>query len=85
MKNFTYEIIIEREPEFGSYYARCSSLPCYSLGYTAEEATARMAAAIELHIATLLQNKEVIPDAGVPGERVKIEQLTFSIPACGAQ
>ena len=79
MKSLTLDIVIEREDQSDSAYSSwCNSLPgCYSAGYTADEASARMAEAIESHLLTLLEHNKVL---AVAGQNVRVEQLSFMIP-----
>ena len=55
MKYYTFEIVLEKEPEDPGYYAYSPTLPgCFSNGKTVEEATANMRDAIRQHVESLL-------------------------------
>lgn len=57
MKYFTFEILIEKEPEDDGYFAYSPTLPgCFSNGRTMEETKRNMREAIELHIASLQEH-----------------------------
>jgi len=57
MKYYSFQIVIEKEEEEGAgYYAYSPTLPgCFSNGATIEEAKRNIREAIELHVATLLE------------------------------
>lgn len=62
MKQFTYRILLNREPE-GGYTVIVPSLPgCITYGETIEEAISMAKEAIELYIESLVAHKEPIPD-----------------------
>lgn len=79
LRYFTFEIVIEKEPEDEGYFAHSPTLPgCFGNGRTIEEAKRNIRAAVQLHIETLLAHGEPIPT----GERlVHVEELTLGIPA----
>ena len=62
---YDFTILIEREEDDEGYYAYSPDLPgCYSNGLTVEETRCNMREAIQLHIETLLENQEVVPQSG---------------------
>jgi antitoxin HicB len=58
----TYTIVVEPE-ESGGYFVTVPALPgCFTQGRTLEECRARAAQAIEVHIAGLEADGEVVPE-----------------------
>jgi antitoxin HicB len=58
----TYTIVVEPE-ESGGYFVTVPALPgCFTQGRTLEECRARAAEAIEVHIAGLEADGEVVPE-----------------------
>jgi predicted RNase H-like HicB family nuclease len=54
MKYYSFQIVIEKEPEDAGYYAYSPTLPgCVSNGPTIEDAKRNIRAAIELHLVSL--------------------------------
>ncbi len=54
MKFYSFQIVIEKEPEDEGYYAYSPTLPdCFSNGRTEEEARQNMQEAIKLHVGSL--------------------------------
>jgi antitoxin HicB len=78
MKYFSFEIVIEKEPEDEGYAAYSPTLPgCFSNGRTIEEAKHNVREAIEQHLASLLDHGRPIPQ----NERlVHVEELTVGVP-----
>lgn len=78
MKFYSFEILIEKEPEDESYTAFSPTLPgCFGNGRTIEEAKRSIRAAIEQHIQTLLAHGQSVPQ----NERlVHLEELTVGVP-----
>ena len=78
MKYYSFEIVIEKEPEDEGYYAYSPTLPgCFSNGRTIEQAKRNIREAMEQHLASLLAHAEPIPQ----NERmVHVEELTVGIP-----
>jgi antitoxin HicB len=67
MRFYSFEIVIEKEPEDEGYSAYSPSLPgCFSNGRTIEEARRNMREAIQQHVASLLAHGEPVP----PNDRV---------------
>jgi predicted RNase H-like HicB family nuclease len=55
MKFYSFQIVIEKEPEDEGYYAYSPTLPgCFSNGRTVEEARRNIREAIDQHLAALL-------------------------------
>jgi predicted RNase H-like HicB family nuclease len=79
VKFYEFTILIEQEEEGEGYYAYSPDLPgCYSNGSTIEETRRNVREAIQLHIETLLENQEVVPQSG---KLVVAELLSIGIPA----
>jgi predicted RNase H-like HicB family nuclease len=78
MRFFTFEIVIEKEPEDEGYLAYSPSLPgCFSNGRTVEETKRNMREAITQHVAALLERGEPVPQ----NERlVHVEELAIGVP-----
>jgi predicted RNase H-like HicB family nuclease len=79
MQLFTFQIIIEKEPEDPGYYAYSPALPgCFSNGMTVEDAKANMRDAIQQHIEVLRETGQEIPQRPVA---IHIEELVVGLPA----
>ncbi len=78
MRFYSFEIVIEKEPEDEGYFAYSPTLPgCSSNGKTIEEAKQNIREAIKQHLASLLAHGQSIPQ----NERlVHVEELTVGIP-----
>jgi predicted RNase H-like HicB family nuclease len=56
-RNYTFPIIIEKEPEDPGYFAHSPLLPgCFSAGMTIEETRKNMREAVQLHVEMLLEH-----------------------------
>ena len=78
MKYYSFQIVIEKEPEDAGYYAYSPTLPgCFSNGATLEEAKRNIREAIELHLAGLLARSETVPQND---RLVHVEELTVGMP-----
>jgi predicted RNase H-like HicB family nuclease len=65
MRYYTFQIVVEKEPEDPGYLAYSPTLPgCFSNGATIEEAAHNMHEAIQQHIASLLDHGEPVPENG---------------------
>jgi antitoxin HicB len=65
MRFYSFEIVIEKEPEDEGYSAYSPGLPdCFSNGRTIEEARRRMREAIQQHVASLVAHGEPVPPNG---------------------
>ncbi len=79
MKQYTFTIVIEKEPEDPGYFAHCPALPgCFGAGDTIDETLEDMRAAIALHVESLVEHGDNIPtDTGYP----TIAEVTLDVPA----
>lgn len=78
MRFYSFQIVIEKEPEDEGYSAHSPTLPgCFSNGRTIEEARRNMREAIEQHIATLVEKSQPIPQSE---RQVHVEELTVGVP-----
>jgi predicted RNase H-like HicB family nuclease len=77
MQYYTFEILIEKEPEGAGYLAYSPNLPgCFSNGLTIEEAKRNIRMAIEQHVESLLAHGQPVPQ----NERlVHVEELTIRV------
>lgn len=79
MRYFTFEIVIEKEPEDEGYLAFSPTLPgCFSNGQTIEQAKRNMREAIQQHLEALLEHGDPIPQNE---HLVHVEELTVAVPA----
>lgn len=78
MKYYTFEIVVEKEPEDDGYLAYSPTLPgCFSNGRTIEAAKRNIRTAIRQHLEVLLSKGVRVPQH----ERlVHVEELTVAIP-----
>ncbi|MBI4011731.1 MAG: type II toxin-antitoxin system HicB family antitoxin [Candidatus Rokubacteria bacterium] len=78
MRYYTFEIVIEKEPEDEGYAAFSPTLPgCFSNGKTIEEAKRNIREAIQEHVESLLAHGQPVPQ----NERLgHAEELTVGIP-----
>ncbi len=59
MKFYSFQIIIEKEPEDEGYYAYSPTVPgCFSNGKTIEDAKRNIRQAIEQHLASMLEHSQ---------------------------
>jgi predicted RNase H-like HicB family nuclease len=78
MKFYSFQIVIEKEAEDEGYYAYSPTLPgCFSNGKTIEEARRNIREAIELHVESLLDHSQNIPQND---NLVHVEELTVGVP-----
>jgi predicted RNase H-like HicB family nuclease len=78
MKFYSFQIVIEKEPEDEGYYAYSPTLPgCFSNGRTIEDARRNMREAIGQHLASLLAHAREIPQND---SVVHVEELTVGMP-----
>lgn len=79
MKYYSFQIVIEKEPEDEGYYAYSPTLPgCFSNGATIEETRRNMREAIQLHVESLMSHGEDVPQTD---SIVHVEALTVGVPA----
>ena len=78
MKFYSFEILIEKEPEDTGYFGYSPMLPgCFSNGATIEEAKRNIREAVQQHIASLEAHGQPIRQH----ERlVHVEELTVGAP-----
>jgi predicted RNase H-like HicB family nuclease len=78
MHFYNFEIVIEKEPEDDGYFAYSPTLPgCFSNGRTIEETKRNIRDAIRLHIESLLEHGQPIPQNE---HLVHVEELTLGVP-----
>jgi predicted RNase H-like HicB family nuclease len=78
MKFYSFQIIIEKEPEDEGYYAYSPTVPgCFSNGKTIEDAQRNIRQAIEQHLASMLEHSQLVPQND---RLVHVEELTVAIP-----
>jgi predicted RNase H-like HicB family nuclease len=64
MPYYSFEIVIEKEPEDEGYFAYSPNLPgCHSNGKTIEETKRNIRVAIEQHIESLRAHDQPVPSA----------------------
>lgn len=79
MRFYSFQIVIEKEPEDPGYFAYSPTLPgCFGNGATIEEAKKSIREAVELHLSSLVANGDAIPQ--IPGV-VHVEELSVGLPA----
>lgn len=78
MKFYSFQIVIEKEPEDEGYLAYTPTLPgCFSNGRTIEDAKRNIRGAVEQHIASLLAHAQPVPQHE---SLVHVEELSVGIP-----
>ena len=78
MRFYTFEIVIEKEPEDSGYFAYSPTLPgCFSNGATIEEAKRNIREAVQQHVTTLKAHGQSIEQQD---RLVHVEELTVGIP-----
>ena len=78
MNYYTFEIIIEKEPQDEGYMAYSPCLPgCFSNGKTIEEAKGNIRDAINQHVEMLLAHGQPVPHHE---QLVHVEELTIGLP-----
>jgi predicted RNase H-like HicB family nuclease len=78
MKFYSFQIVIEKEPEDEGYYAYSPTLPgCFSNGKTIESAKIGIRQAIQQHVESLLGHGQPIPQSE---SVVHVEELTVGVP-----
>jgi predicted RNase H-like HicB family nuclease len=78
MRYFSFEIVIEKEPEDEGYFAYSPTIPgCFSNGKTIEQAKRNIREAIAQHIDSLRAHDEAIPQSD---RIVHVEELTVGVP-----
>jgi predicted RNase H-like HicB family nuclease len=78
MRFYSFQILIEKEPEDEGYYAYSPTLPgCFSNGKSIEEARGNIRQAIEQHMASLMAHTQPVPQ---DDRLVHVEELTVGVP-----
>ncbi len=78
MKYYSFQIVIEKEPEDEGYYAYSPNLSgCFSNGKTIEEAKHNIREAIQAHIESLISQGLSIPQ---DEKLVHVEHLSLGFP-----
>ena len=78
MQFYSFQIVIEKEPEDEGYYAYSPTLPgCFSNGKTIEEARRSIREAVEHHLASLRCHSQVVPQNDMV---VHVEELSIGMP-----
>jgi predicted RNase H-like HicB family nuclease len=75
---YTFEVVVEKEPEDPGYLAYSPTLPgCFSNGTSIEDAKRNIREAIQQHVASLLAHGQAVPQNE---NLVHVEELTIGIP-----
>jgi len=78
MKFYSFQIIIEKEPEDEGYYAYSPTIAgCFSNGKTIEDTKRNIRQAIEQHLVSMLAHSQSVPQND---RLVHIEELTVAVP-----
>jgi predicted RNase H-like HicB family nuclease len=78
MKFYSFQIVIEKEPEDEGYFAYTPNVPgCFSNGKTIEETKHNIREAIEQHLASMLAHAQPFPQHD---RLVHVEELTVAVP-----
>jgi len=78
MKFYSFQIVIEKEPEDEGYLAYTPNVPgCFSNGATMEEAKRNIRQAIEQHLTSMLAHTQPVPQND---RLMHIEELTVAVP-----
>jgi predicted RNase H-like HicB family nuclease len=78
MKFYSFEVVIEKEPDGPGYLAYSPTLPgCFSNGLTVEEARRNIREALEQHLAVLQEGGAPIPQ---DERHFHVEELSVGLP-----
>jgi predicted RNase H-like HicB family nuclease len=78
VKFYSFQIVIEKEPEDEGYFAYTPTLPgCFSNGRTIEEAKRNIREAVEQHLESILAHAQPVPQND---SLVHVEELTVGVP-----
>lgn len=78
MRFYSFQIVIEKEPEDTGYLAYSPTLPgCFSNGATIEEAKHNIREAVQQHVASLQAHGQAIAQHD---QIVHVEELTVGVP-----
>ncbi|MFN0093365.1 MAG: type II toxin-antitoxin system HicB family antitoxin [Dehalococcoidia bacterium] len=79
MRFYTFDVVIEKEPDDPGYFAYIPELPgCVTGGLTVEETRENMREALALYLESLRADGIAIPQ---PERPVVREQITLAVPA----
>ena len=78
MAFYTFQIVIEKEPDDEGYLAYSPTLPgCFSNGRTIEEAAQGIREAVQQHVEVLTEMGQMVPQRD---SVVHVEQLSIAVP-----
>lgn len=78
MRFYSFQIVIEKEPEDEGYLAYTPNVPgCFSNGKTIEETKRNIREAIKQHLSSLLDHGQPVPQ---DDRLVHVEELTVAVP-----
>lgn len=78
MKFYSFQIVIEKEPEDEGYFAYTPNVAgCFSNGRTIEDAKRNIREAVEQHLASMLAHAQPVPQSD---RLVHVEELTVAVP-----
>ena len=78
MKFYSFQVVIEKEPEDEGYYAYSPTVPgCFSNGKTSEDTQRNIRQAIEQHLTSMLAHSQPVPQND---RLVHVEELTVAVP-----
>ncbi len=78
MRFYSFQIVIEKEPEDPGYFAYSPTVPgCFSNGATIEEAKSNIREAIEQHLESILAHDQIVPQ---DARLVHVEELSVGVP-----
>jgi predicted RNase H-like HicB family nuclease len=78
MKFYSFQIIIEKEPEDEGYFAYSPTVPgCFSNGKTIEETKRNIRQAVEQHLTSMVMHGQAVPQND---RLVHVEELTVAVP-----
>ncbi len=78
MRFYSFQIVIEKEPEDPGYFAYSPTVPgCFSNGATIEEAKSNIREAIEQHLESILAHDQIVPQHA---RLVHVEELSVGVP-----
>ncbi|HKM90751.1 MAG TPA: type II toxin-antitoxin system HicB family antitoxin [Candidatus Acidoferrales bacterium] len=78
MRFYSFQIVIEKEPEDEGYLAYIPTLPgCFSNGKTIEDAKRNIREAVEQQLASMLAHAQPVPQHD---SLVHVEELSVGIP-----
>ncbi|MDR3677555.1 MAG: type II toxin-antitoxin system HicB family antitoxin [Acidobacteriota bacterium] len=78
MRFYSFQIIIEKEPEDEGYFAYSPTVAgCFSNGKTIEETRRNIREAVEQHMTSLIEHGQPVPH---DDRLVHVEELTVGVP-----